>query len=112
MAVEAAKALIAHTPKISEQQWTNEMKRIWHMHAIEGPLATLYVLRYVQKRGTCQMLEAQIQTCREAILEAAKLRHGYIQYGITPWEMVHHKPKPQIPRFFSEPAYRTRPGFE
>ena len=99
MALEAAKALIAHTPKLSEQQWTREMKRIWHMHAIEGPLATLYVLRYAQKRGTCQMLEAQIQTCREAILVAAKLRHGYMQYGMTPWEVVHHKPEPQIPRF-------------
>ena len=56
------------------------------------------------------MLEAQIQTCREATLVAAKLRHGYRQYGMTPWEVVHHKPEPQIPRFFSEP-YRTRRGF-
>ena len=99
MALEAAKALIALTPKISEQQWTSEMKRIWHMHAIEGPLATLYVLRYVHKRGTSEMLEAQIHTCREAILVAAKLRHGYMQYGMSPWEVVHHKAAPQIPRF-------------
>ena len=112
MALEAAKALIDLTPKLSEQQWIKEMKRIWQLHPVEGPIGTLYVLKYVQKRNTSPMLEAQIQTCREAILEAAKLRHGYIQYGMTPWEVVHHKPKPQIPRFFSEPAYRTRPGFE
>ena len=112
MALEAAKALIYLTPKLSEQQWIKEMKRIWQLHPVEGPIATLYVLKYVQKRNTSPVLEAQIQTCREAILEAAKLRHGYIQYGMTPWEVVHHKPKPQIPRYFSEPAYRTRPGFE
>ena len=112
MALEAAKALIDLTPKLSEQQWIKEMKRIWLLHPVEGPIGTLYVLKYVQKRNTSPMLEAQIQTCREAILEAAKLRHGYIQYGMTPWEVVHHKPKPQIPRYFSEPAYRTRPGFE
>ena len=49
MALEAAKTLIAHIQDVSEQQWIKEMKRIWQLHPVEGPVATLYVLNYVQK---------------------------------------------------------------
>ena len=112
MALEAAKTLIAHIQDVSEQQWIKEMKRIWQLHPVEGPVATLYVLNYVQKRQPKNpVLEKQMQMCKDAIWVGAKLRHGYMQYKMAPYDVVHHKPAPQVPRFFSEPIYRTRAGF-
>ena len=44
-----------------------------------------------------------MQACREAVLLGAKLRHGYMQYGMEPWDVVHHKPAKALARYKSEP---------
>ena len=103
-AIEAARALLARMPNVSEKEWTKEMQRIWKMHPVMGALGALHVLQFIQKRHPrSEFLQCQMQACREAVLLGAKLRHGYMQYGMEPWDVVHHKPAKPLARYKSEP---------
>ena len=36
-----------------------------------------------------------------------RLKSGWQQYGMPPWDVVNHRPAPQIPRYNSEPIFRS-----
>ena len=36
-----------------------------------------------------------------------KLRQGWGEYGLDPWDVVNHKPEPQVARYNSAPTLRS-----
>ena len=36
-----------------------------------------------------------------------KLRQGWGVYEMSPWDVVHHRPEPQLARYNSEPTLRS-----
>ena len=43
---------------------------------------------------------------REAVA-MRRLRQGWEKYGREPWDVVHHKPEPQVARYNSAPTLRS-----
>ena len=49
----------------------------------------------------------QADVVMEEAVAMRKLKKGYGQYGMTPWEVVHARPPPQLPRYHSCPCLTT-----
>ena len=50
----------------------------------------------------------QADVVMEEALAMRKLRKGYSQYGLSPWDVVHWKPPAWLPRYDSCPLLRSQ----
>ena len=56
--------------------------------------------------GRDYFLRVAEKSLREAVA-MRRLRQGWGQYILEPWDVVHHKPEPQVARYNSAPTLRS-----
>ena len=96
--------LLKNINSINQSQFEKRLATIFARDEIAGPLACAYVFQNMKK--VCNQgwfWDQQIAACVHAARIAWKLRKGYGQYGMSPWEVVHHKVQRPLPRYRSEP---------
>ena len=105
-----ARELISLLPRLTQLEWEKRLRSLFNRDPVMGPLATAYLLSQALK--ICSVEEApfwqcQIDLCKRTAKISQKLHRANEAWGMTPYEVVHHKWPHALPRFNSEPTLST-----
>ena len=104
-----AQALLALINTLPAAQWRGQLRQIYVSDQAQGPLAVAWLCQQMIKACPYKDVpfwQSQINACRCAAGNGHKVRQGWEAYGMTPYEVVHHRGyyrKPLLPRYASEP---------
>ena len=108
-----AQALLALINTLPQTEWQQRLHKIFVSDPVQGPLAVAWMCQQMMKacpRQSVSFWRSQIEACNRAARSGHKVRLGWEAYGMTPWEVVHHRGfyrRPALPRYRSEPDLRT-----
>ena len=84
------------------------LKKLYYSDSIKGPEMVakyLQTLAYRLPSGKDRrFLLNQADNARNDAYLMKRLKKGWNRYGMTPWEVVHHKAA-HLPRYHSEPTF-------
>ena len=107
-----AQALLALINTLSQREWEQKLHKIFVSDPVQGPLVVGWVCAQMMKAGPhkhAPFWQSQIDACKHAARCGHRVRQGWEAYGMTPWEVVHHRGyyrRPLLPRYGSEPDLR------
>ena len=107
-----AQKLLAQINSLSHTDFEQRLRWIFVQDSLNGPLAVAWLLQQMLKISTAQdapFWYSQIAACKNAARVGHKVRRGWEVYGMTPWEVVHHRGyyrNPLLARYHSEPDLR------
>ena len=85
-----------------------QLKKLYHSDSIQGPKMVAKYLETLARRlpygKDRRFLLNQADTARNDAHLMKRLKKGWNRYGMTPWEVVHHKAV-HLPRYHSEPTF-------
>ena len=100
--------LVKTINSIDQAQFEKRLARLFAKDEIAGPLACAYVFRNMKKVCSQDVFwDQQIAACEHAARIAWKLRRGYEQYGMSPFDVVYYTVPQPLPRYSSEPTLRA-----
>ena len=105
-----AVALLALINVLPQAAWERRMRALFFKDVVQGPIARAWMFQQVRKICSAAELpwwQAQMDACTLAARDAPKLRRGNDQWGMSCWDVVHHKPARQLARYNSEPTLGT-----
>ena len=96
---------------MNKQDFIRQIKTMHTEHPVQGPLNLHWCFSALARAlppGTGQEYFQKVAetSLREAVT-MRRVRQGWEKYQMTPWEVVHHKPEPQLARYCSEPILRS-----
>ena len=102
-----ARELLKTLPS-NREAFIRHLKKMKSEDPIHGPMNLHWCFSALARAlppGTGQdyFLEVAKTSLREGVA-MRRLRQGWEQFGRSPWEVVHHRPEPWIPRYHSEPT--------
>ena len=93
----------SHSPASYERM----LKAIYRSHPLHGPIAVATYLENLAYRlppgKDRRFVLTQVDIARNDAHVVKRLKKGWGQYKMTPWEVVHHKPT-QLARYNSAPV--------
>ena len=107
-----AQALLALINTLPAARWQQRLHQLFVSHDVQGPLVVAWLCQQMMKAGPhkhAPFWQSQIDACKHAARCGHRVRQGWEAYGMTPWEVVHHRGyyrKPLLPRYGSEPDLR------
>ena len=109
--LKVARLLFRQMPKLDSNEFQRRLRALRASDLVEGPLALHWLFSAVARvagpgKDRIFFLE-QADIVMEEAIAMRKLRKGHGQYGMTPWEVVHWTPPPQLPRYHSCPCLTT-----
>ena len=106
--VKAARLLLWQRAKAKVTQLLKQMRA---EDPVQGPLNLHWCFSALARAlpsgtGRDFFLNVAETSLREGVT-MRKLRQGWGEYGLDPWDVVNHKPEPQVARYNSEPTLRS-----
>ena len=106
--IRLAKLLLHVWPTLEKEEFCRRAAAIRASDPVLGPLALAWMFHGAAQRlppGPIRRyyLE-QMDTATEDAVAMRKIRKGWGSFGMTPWEVVHHRRPPGMARYGSEPA--------
>ena len=104
-----ALALLASIRILPEKEWQRELHQIFQSDELNGPLVVAWMCQQMMKispPNNAGFWQSQIDECKNAARTNLKVRRGWEEYGMTPYEVCMHKGfyrNPILPRYSSEP---------
>ena len=105
-----AVALLAQINYLPQREWEQKLRELFMSDEIMGPLVVAWMCQQMMKTSSSQnagFWQSQIDECKNAARTNLKVRRGWEEYGMTPWEVCMHRgyyKNPILPRYHSEPA--------
>ena len=102
-------ALLASIRILPEKQWQQQLHQIFQSDELNGPLVVAWMCQQMKKISPPQnagFWQSQIDECKNAARTNLKVRRGWEEYGMTPYEVCMHNGfyrNPILPRYSSEP---------
>ena len=110
--IRLAKLLLHLWPSLEKEEFCRRAKAIRASDPVLGPLALAWLFHGAAQRlppGPIRRFYLeQMDTATEDAVAMRRIRKGWAKYGMTPWEVVHHRPHPVMARYASEPALGPR----
>ena len=105
--VKMARLLLAQMPKLDRQGFKKRLQIIRNSDLVEGPKALHWLFSAIARglgpgKDRIFFLE-QADVVMEEAMAMRKLKKGYSQYEMSPWDVVHWQPPGWIPRYHSCP---------
>ena len=107
-----AQALLALIHTLPQSEWQRRLHQIFMSDDTQGPLVVAWMCQQMMRARPYKhapFWQSQIDACKHAARCGHRVRQGWEAYGMTPWEVVHHRGfyrKPLLPRYGSEPDLR------
>ena len=105
-----ARELLTTLPR-NKEDFIRHLKKMRAEDPVQGPLNLHWCFSALARalpHGTGRdfFLKMAETSLREGVT-MRKLRQGWGQYGLEPWDVVNHKPEPQMARYNSAPTLRS-----
>ena len=109
--LKVARLLLKQMRKMDEKEFKRRLRALRASDPVEGPLALHWLFSAIARaappgKDRIFFLE-QADVVMEEAVAMRKIRKGHSQYGMAPWDVVHHKPPVSIPRYHSCPTLTT-----
>ena len=103
-----AVALLALIRILPERTWQQQLHQIFLSDEMNGPLVVAWMCQQMMEISqNAGFWQSQIDECKNAARTNLKVRRGWEEYGMTPYEVCMHRgyyKNPILPRYDSEPA--------
>ena len=96
-----ARELLKTLPS-NKQEFIEHLKQMRAQDPVQGALSLHWCFSALAQALPPGTGQKYFQRVAEASLSEA-LQRGWGQYGLSPWDVVHHTAAPQMPRYNSEP---------
>ena len=109
--LKVARLLLRQMGKMDREEFKRRLQALRVSDLVEGPLALHWLFSAIARaappgKDRIFFLE-QADVVMEEAVAMRKIRKGHSQYGMAPWDVVHHKPPVSIPRYHSCPTLTT-----
>ena len=111
LAPESSGILGLPVPETTRGGCERQLKKLYQSDSIKGPEMVGKYLRTLAYRLPSgkdrRFLLNQADNARNDAYLMKRLKKGWEQYNMTPWEVVHHKTTHSLPRYNSEPLLNS-----
>ena len=99
-----ADLLFRQIPLLPQRIVEKRLEKLFKRCPIAGPLAVAHMLTKLQKKDpTNTFWSEQVEACKYAVRVEHKLAKANSAWGMSCYDVVHHKPPKQVPRYHSSP---------
>ena len=101
-----AQVLLSQLSTLPRAEWERKLNKLARRNQQNSPLPLAWLFRQGLKASTREeapFWHSQVDACLRAARISHQIQAGWKQYGMTPWDVVHHQPHRPLPRYHSEP---------
>ena len=101
-----AQVLLSQLSTLPRAEWERRLNALARRDQIQSPLVLVWMFRQGLKAARVEdapFWQGQIDACLRAARISYRIQAGWAQFGMTPEEVLAHRPPPQRARYSSEP---------
>ena len=98
-----AEILFRLIPLLPQSVAEKRIEKLFTKCPVAGPLAVAHLLTQLHARDPDTFWSEQIEACKHAVRISHKLAKANSAWGMSCFDVVHHRPPKQMPRYHSLP---------
>ena len=98
-----AERLLGQMPRLTARQFEKACRAIQRSDPVSGPFAVAWLLSKAFRHKPPPQVQASIDALSRDGAAMRKIQKANQSWGMSPWDVVHHKPEKQIARYNSSP---------